>query len=315
MANLFIILACMSVFFTLQAFYWWRASGRASRDAVLAERLGRLNEDDDENDGLLRTASKGDSFFDNIGIGQRIQDLLEQAGQEGDIGPFLVQTAIAFFGAFSAIIVITGTPFFAFLMALLAMLIPYMLLQGKIRTRMARIEEQLPEALEVMAISLRAGHSLDQTIRLTSKELESPIADEFQRVAEEQALGRALDEALVAFSRRLRSCRTVRTFVVSVLVLRQTGGNLIEVLESIIDTMRQQSQYQKKLAAMTAEGRSSSTMLAGLPPVFALLAGLANPDFIGLLVTDPLGRMLGMISVGLWLTGVVWVRKMTNVEV
>ncbi|MCA9559521.1 MAG: type II secretion system F family protein, partial [Myxococcales bacterium] len=166
--------------------------------------------------------------------------------------------------------------------------------------------------LEVMIISLRAGQSLDQTIRLTASELDAPIGDEFHRVSEEVQLGRPLEEALVAMSARLAAARTVRTFVTSVLVLRQTGGNLIEVLEQIIDTMRQQAQYERKLSAMTAEGRSSARMLAGLPPIFVLLAYMADSNYIGTLVNDPVGRVLLTVAIIMYTAGVVWTRRLTN---
>jgi tight adherence protein B len=194
-------------------------------------------------------------------------------------------------------------------------MVPYLLLVRKKRLRVSRIEEQLPEALEVMTISLRAGQSLAQTIRLTATELQAPIGDELRRVAEEQELGRPLDEALVAMSRRLKEARTVRSFVVSVLVLRQTGGNLIEVLESIIDSMRQQAQYERKLKAMTAEGRSSSRMLTLLPPIFVFLAYLADTSYIGKLLSDPIGRVLMTISLVLYVIGIVWVRRLVNPKV
>lgn len=312
--KLFILFASASVFFILQAIYWIVASRRASRQAVLAERLGAAEDLDGAAD-ILKDAGEPDGWLEELSFTQSLRDLLEQAGDEGAVGPFLSRTLMAFLGAFAFFLIVTADLAAALVFGLGAMMLPYLFLLRRKRLRISRIEEQLPEALEVMTISLRAGQSLAQTIGLTAREIQAPLGDELRRVAEEQQLGRPLDEALVAMSRRLREARTVRSFVVSVLVLRQTGGNLIEVLESIIDTMRQQSQYERKLKAMTAEGRSSSRMLAALPPAFVMLAYLADPGYIGNLISDSVGRVLLSLAVILYVVGLIWVRRLVSPKV
>ncbi len=302
--NLVVLLVPLTLFLWLQAVYWFFASRRAARDALLAERLG-TDESFSQTQALLRQEHEG-------AFAQRVADMLEAAGEDPNVTAFLGRLMLFFFVTFGVMLVVTGSPAGAVLFGLCGMVIPYILLMAKRRKRLRRIEEQLPEALEVMTISLRAGQSLDQTIRHTAQELEAPIGEEFRRIAEEQDLGRPLDEALLSMAERLKECRTVRTFVVSVLVLRQTGGNLIEVLESIIDTMRQQFQYERKLDAMTAEGRSSSRMLAALPPAFVGLTSIADSSYIGTLFYDPVGQSMLMISAGLYLAGLFWVRKLVK---
>ena len=306
--EIFILLASVSVFCLLQAAYWVVSHRRSRRESVLAERLGAdINL---EGESLLRSGEQEHGWFGDLSVTRRLSQLLEEAGDDADPSPFLMRVLGFGLGGFVVALLGTQSLVGAVFLGAGVGLVPLFLLKSKRAKRMRRVEEQLPEALEVMTISLRAGQSLEQTIRLTADQLQMPIQEEFRRVAEEQALGRALEEALVRFAQRLKQARPVRTFVVSVLVLRQTGGNLIEVLDSIIDTMRSQSQYERKLSAMTAEGRSSSRMLALLPPAFAGLSYLADPGYIGRLTTDPLGRILLGISVTLWLLGVLWVRRM-----
>ncbi len=302
--NLFVLMGAASVFFTLQAVYWIVVSRKGARTDLLAQRLG-TDDSLSASAGLMRDENEG-------AFAQSIASLLEEAGDDPNVGPFLVRVALFFFLAFTVTLLVTQSLGAALLFGLVGTVLPYMGLLRKKRKRVERIESQLPEALEVMTISLRAGQSLDQTIRLTASELEAPIGDEFHRVAEEVQLGRPLEEALAAMSGRLPAAHTVRTFVTSVMVLRQTGGNLIEVLEQIIDTMRQQMQYERKLKAMTAEGRSSARMLAGLPPVFVSLAYLADSNYIGTLVTDPAGNAMLAASVFLYVTGVIWTNRLTN---
>jgi tight adherence protein B len=303
MIQLIALCSGIALFSVLMAFWLFRSSKRAARDAMLAERLG-TDESMMQANALLRGEQSGS-----------LAKLLEEAGGHTDVGGFLSRlvmfTGVAFLFFLLIFKNLGGALFFSVFLTPLIMWLVLLRQKGK---RLARISEQLPEALEVMTISLRAGQSLEQTIRLTANQLDDPIGSEFQRVAEETELGRPLEQALVNMAERLSEVRTVRSFVVSVLVLRQTGGNLIEVLESIIDTMRAQSQYERKLMAMTAEGRSSSRMLGGLPIVFIGLTYLADPGYIGKLVTDPLGQFLSVIALALYLVGMFWIRRLVNPE-
>ncbi|MFN3200741.1 MAG: type II secretion system F family protein [Bradymonadia bacterium] len=311
--NVLVIMAGLTLFCLLQAGYWLVVWRRGSRRVAIAERLGTLQtEDDGDQSGLLRTGVDDDTFFDQLSFSKGLKESLEQAGEDVSLTAFFSRCMAFMLGGFAFFALVTANVAASFFMGLAFGFVPYLLLMRKRRLRIGRIEEQLPEALEMMTISLRAGHSLAQTIRLTADELQPPLQEEFRRVAEEQALGRGIDEALVAMSKRLQEARTMRTFVVSVMVLRQTGGNLIEVLESIIDTMRQQGQYARKLNAMTAEGRSSARTLALLPPGFATMAYLAGPDYIGNLINDSLGRTMLIIAVALWILGVTWVRRLVK---
>jgi tight adherence protein B len=138
----------------------------------------------------------------------------------------------------------------------------------------------------------------------------SPAGDELRRVAEEHALGRPIEDAFLALSRRLPGCDAVRTLVTSILVLRQTGGNLVEVIERIIETLAAQAQYRMRLRAVTSEGRSSGVMLAALPIVFALLAAGADPAYMHLFVEDSAGQTIALITFALWASGSLWIRRL-----
>ncbi len=304
--NLLVVLIPLVLFLLMQAIFWFVTSKKSAHDAFIAERLG-TDESITQSQALMRQGAQG-------AFAQQIVDMLEAAGEDSDITPFFTRMLVLFFATFAITLVMTSEPAAATLFGVCAAFLPFAGLARKRRVRMRRIEEQLPEALEVMIISLRAGQSLDQTIRLTASELDAPIGEEFRRVSEEQGLGRPIDEALVSMSQRLDTCRTVRAFVVSVMVLHQTGGNLVEVLESIIDSMRQQSQYERKLAAMTAEGRTSARILAAIPPLFAFFSYLANPDYIGGMFTDGAGQAMLFVAMSLYITGVLWTRRLTRAQ-
>ena len=315
MSALILLLASASVFFVLQAAWWMRASRQAAVDSVIAQRL-HIGDAVSQAEELLRDGAQGD-WTDSVPGARALQSLLDEAGAEDGLAAYLVRSGILALLTFALVVGFssaggTGKAGGALILAMAGAVAPWLGVMSQRAKRVARVEEQLPEALEVMAISLRAGHSLEQTLRFSAEELQGPIAEELGRVAEEVRLGRSLDAALVAMSERLRGARSVRTFVVSVLVLRQTGGNLVEVLEGIVDTLRQNSQYGRKLNAMTAEGRSSARMLAALPLVFVSLSYAANPSYVSMLLTDPAGRAILALAVTLYSAGIFWVRSLVK---
>lgn len=307
-----VILGSASVFFLLQAIYWIVVSRRESRDAVLAARLGSVDSVEEGLDDILRRTNADEGFWSSLPFYETLVHRLNEAGETGGVAAFMIRVGVFSLGGFAAAVVLTGDAVFSLVFAVGLAFVPYTMLLKKVRMRILRIEEQLPEALEVMCISLRAGHSLQQTIRLTAGELAAPLGDELRQVAEEAELGRPIDEALLAMADRVRGARSIRTFVVAVLVLRQTGGNLVEVIESIIDTLRQAAAYQQKLQSMTAEGRSSALILALLPPAFAALSFLADPAYARRLYTDSIGQVMVFIAAGFYITGVLWVRRLVS---
>jgi len=308
-----VVLGSAATFFVLQAAYWWIVSRRSVEKALLTQRLGSADVVEGEAEALLRKgADPNAGFFESLPVYAAIAQRLAQAGDTAGVPAFFARCGVFALGGFAAIIALTFDVGLALAAALVLGFLPWVGLVGRVKKRLMRIEEQLPEALEVMAISLRAGQSLAQTIRVTSSEIQAPLGEEFRRVAEEVELGRPIDESLLAMTQRVEGARSVRQFVVAVLVLRQTGGNLIEVLETIIDTMRQQSAYERKLLAMTAEGRSSATILALLPPAFTLLIFIGDRKYLMQLSDSAMGHTILIVAAIMYLLGVIWVRRLVN---
>jgi tight adherence protein B len=303
--TLLVILASLSVFFTLQALYWIAKSRRDKRSAMLDQRLGAHEDEDSGYEDLVRDEIEGDWAL-------RLSQLIRAAGEDGDVSAFFQKAMIYACITFLAGLLLSKSPVIGLLFALAGGYLPYAQLKGKRDQRIDQIEQQLPEALEMMIISLRAGQSLEQTVALNARELPAPIGEEFAQISEEVRLGISMDEAMKSMSSRLPNARTVRGFVVSVLVLRQTGGNLIEVLESIIDTMRLQARYEHKLKSMTAESRSNARTLGALPPVFVVISMLVNPGYVTQVGGSPLGRLMIMIGLALYLLGFIWINRLVN---
>jgi tight adherence protein B len=191
---------------------------------------------------------------------------------------------------------------------------PLLFLSLRAERRRARFEEQLPGTLQLLAGALQAGHSLQQAVATAAEEAGDPIAAELQRVLTEVRLGRPLEEALAAMAGRVRSLDFDWT-VMAVNLQRQVGGNLAEVLGTVCQTIRERATLKRQVRALSAEGRLSCAILTVLPVLMfgALLA--FNPVFLAPLYTTTTGLlMLGAAAV-LMGAGVVWMRKLTRIEV
>jgi tight adherence protein B len=304
---LFIFIASLSVFFILQALYWLAKYRKDKKNEILFQRLGANENEIDVDDGLFREEIEGTGR-------QALVRLLKAAGEEGSLNDLFQKVLLYATGGFLIGLAVFKAMWTAVFLALFGPLFLYMRLVSKKEKRTIKIEQQLPEALEMMIISLRAGQSLEQAFALNARELPSPIGDEFQHISEEVRLGLAMEEALKSMTLRIDQAKTVKTFVVSVLVLRQTGGNLIEVLESLIETMRQQSQYEHKLKSMTAESRSNARTLGALPPVFLAITLSTSPDYMSQITSHPTGVFMLILSASLYILGFLWVRRLVRVR-
>lgn len=182
------------------------------------------------------------------------------------------------------------------------------------RKRMAKLERQLPEALELMSRALKAGHAFSVGLKLVADETADPVGVEFRRVFEEVAMGVSLPQALQNMTDRL-NCMDLKFFVTSVLVQRETGGNLAEIIDSLATLIRKRFELQMKVKALSAEGRFSAIVLFILPLFVGGALFKLNPEYIGLLFTDPFGRNLATAASFLMITGAAVMKRMVAIRV
>jgi|CXWL01.1.fsa_nt_gi tight adherence protein B len=180
--------------------------------------------------------------------------------------------------------------------------------------RMAMFERQLPEALELVSRALRAGHAFSVGLKIVGDEAADPIGQEFRRVFDEVSMGVALPQALQNMTERVDSV-DVRFFITSVMVQRETGGNLAEIIDSLAGLIRQRFELQLKVSALSAEGRFSAIILLGLPVVVGLLLYSMNPDYMGLLFSDPIGHSITTAGSILMVLGAIVMKRMVAIKV
>jgi tight adherence protein B len=180
--------------------------------------------------------------------------------------------------------------------------------------RLARIDQQLPDALDLMARALQAGHALSGALLIAAKESKQPIASELQTVFDEVNFGISVQVALPHLAERIAS-DNVRYFVVAALIQSETGGNLAEILKSTAFLIRERQKISGMVRVLSAEGRLSALILSALPFAIAGLLSWVNPGFMSKLWTDPLGLKLLYGSLFLALVGIVWMRRLVSVRV
>lgn len=191
---------------------------------------------------------------------------------------------------------------------------PVFYLRSKRAKRIARIEEQLPDVVDVIIRALRAGHPFVEAVRLVSTEMTSPVKEEFNTTFNEINYGGDVRAALVGLLQRVPSI-LIMALITAVLVQRETGGNLAEVLEKIASVIRGRFRFQRKVRTLSAEGRISAWVLTMTPFVLFVLITLVNPDYMPMLTNSPRGGNLIAIAAVLIVIGVFWIKRILNVKV
>jgi tight adherence protein B len=192
--------------------------------------------------------------------------------------------------------------------------LPWIWLYMKRAGRLKKFAGQLPDAMELIARALRAGHSLAAGLHVVAEEMPDPIAKEFRQVYEEQNLGISLEEALDHLCHRVPNL-DLRFFVTSVNIQRQTGGDLAEILDRIGHVIRERFKILGQVKALTAEGRLSGIVLIAMPIGLFLMMLYMKPDYINLLWTDPTGIKMSVGAIVLMLVGAIAIKKIVDIKV
>ncbi len=192
--------------------------------------------------------------------------------------------------------------------------IPFAYLNFKRNRRMRTFEEQFPEALDLIARALKAGHAFVTGLKMVADEMSDPVGPEFRKTFDEQNFGLPLKDALENLTARVPSL-DVRFFATAVLIQRETGGNLSEILENLAHVVRERFKILRQVRVYTAHGRMTGYVLLALPTVLCIALVFINPDHMNLLFRERLGQMLLMLSITLQFIGYVWIRQVIKIEV
>lgn len=244
----------------------------------------------------------------------RLQRVLDQADVPWSASRLLVNLAGASILVLLAMLFLQMHPITAVASAVVVAGFPLLWLIRKRKKRIKKLVEQLPDVFELMGQALRAGHSLASAIQLVSQQMPDPIGGEFARVFQEQNLGIKVEEALLNMAQRVDQM-DVRFFVTAVLIQRQTGGDLAEVLEKIGKVIRERVQLLGTVQALTAEGRLSGWVLLALPVAVFFVMMVVNRDYGRMLIDTPTGRLMLGTAIAMDLMGMAMIKKIVNIKV
>jgi tight adherence protein B len=302
----------IAVFFILLALFWLVRSLLRQREEQFRRRLGVQEPDNEPNIRIRKKSGSGIRLSRAPSMLHRLRLTLNQGGIAMSSGRFLGLSLLAVLTVLLLATLATSSLLSGLVLAALAIFCIYALVMRRCQQRLRQVRAQLPVALEVMTFSLRAGHSLEEAIRMAAEEVEPPLSVELLRCHEEYALGRPIEVALRALRARFSAVRPLHAFVEAVVVLKRTGGNIIEVMETIVDNLRSQTAYEAKHRALTSEGRMSGLFLMALPLVTLAIQALSAPDQLELMVQGANGRFILLIAALLWVVGVVWIRRLVR---
>jgi len=192
--------------------------------------------------------------------------------------------------------------------------IPFLVLRLLEHKTLLRFDEQLPEALDLLARAVRSGHALTSGMEMVAGEMEDPIRSEFAATVDEINLGLSMKEALDNLAARVPS-RDLRFFAIAVLIQKETGGNIAEVFDNISRLIRERHQFARQVQALTAEGRLSGWILSLLPIAMFAYIYVVNYDYISLLWREKLGLMMLLVAAILQVIGVLVLRRIVKVEI
>ncbi|HEX6505526.1 MAG TPA: type II secretion system F family protein [Terriglobales bacterium] len=243
-----------------------------------------------------------------------LQKLLSQADIKMRAGNFLLVCASAGFLFAVVILIWTQNPLFAWLAFFLGFVLPYGYAAHRRTKRFDKFEEMFPQAIDTLARAVRAGHAFTTALELIANEVTDPIAGEFRKMFEEQKFGLPVRDALVNFTERVPLV-DVKFFVTAVMLQRETGGNLAEILDNLSYVIRERFKIMRQVRVFTAQGRLTMMLLMGMPPLIVVAMQTMNPSFIRPLFTEPLGHILVVIGVTLQTIGYFVIRRVITIQV
>jgi tight adherence protein B len=222
----------------------------------------------------------------------------------------VVSSLICAFGAVSVFrLTLAGIPG-----ALVGAALPFFLLMRRRTLRMRRFEEQFPEALDLLSRAIRAGHAFTTAVGMVADEAPDPIGPEFKKTFDEQNFGLPLKEALGNLAQRVPLI-DVHFFVTAVLIQRETGGNLSEILDNLSHVVRERFKILRQVRVYTAHGRLTGYVLMALPAALAVALFFINPAHMELLLNERMGQMMLLGAIVMQTIGYFWIRQVVKIEV
>jgi tight adherence protein B len=246
------------------------------------------------------------------GLSAPLERLVTRSGLKITVGTLVIASLLAAFVGYLVVKWLTYSTYLGMAVAPLAGAVPLLLVRRACSKRLAKFEEQFPDAIDLIARALRAGHAFPTGLLMVADEAPAPIGPEFKLVYDRQNFGMPLNDALKGLAERV-PILDARFFATAVLTQRETGGNLSEVLDNLATVIRDRFKVKRQVRVLTAHGRITGWILSALPVGLAVLISFVSPDHMQTMITDPLGIRMLAIAGTMQVVGTVIIRKLVNV--
>lgn len=316
----FVFLACLFITYALYLLSSRGSDARRTRlDERLAEAIRSSEHSADTDVRLLREELLSEIPWMNrtllkLGITSRIKRMIDQADSQITVMRLVLFSATAGVLAFLAVSMVSTSYLLMGLFGVIAAVVPFAHISMKRKKRLNKFLQLLPDALDLMSRGLSAGHAFTESLHMVGTEMPEPIATEFRKTYEEQNLGLSLKLALENLVQRM-PLLDLRMCVTAVLIQRETGGNLSELLEKVAHTIRERFRIMEDLKTLTLSSRWSAWLLCGLPIFLAIYVSVMNPGYMDVLWRDPRGHKLLAAAAIMQVLGMIMVQKILKIKI
>ena len=316
-ALLVFIVVTLAVFAGVSLYDQRKAQARVLRDRLSATQKPAEQATPDLallRDEVLSRIPAFDTILRRSDRVSQLQKILAQGSVDVRAGNFLILCGLSALALAAIAFFAGGNLLFGWAGALLGFFLPYAYASHMRTKRFARFEEKFPEAIDTLARAVRAGHAFTTALEMIANEVSEPVAGEFRQLYEEQKFGLPVRDALLNLADRVPLV-DVKFFVTAVMLQRETGGNLAEILDNLSYVIRERFKILRQVRVHTAQGRLTMVLLMALPPTIVVLMLFLNPGFIRPLFTDPIGHALIVGGITLQTMGYFVIRRIIRIQV
>lgn len=318
MALLVLVIVALTTFAVAWLFDRRNSRARIIKDRLSAERKAPERAPEEElallRDEQLSQIPALDTFLRRSTRISNLQKMLAQADMSLRVSNFLGISALTGVAATIIAYVLSKRVEVAWIALLVGFVLPYSYASIRRNKRFEKFEELFPEAIDTLARAVRAGHAFTTALEMITAEVSEPVAGEFRQLYEEQKFGMPVRDALLNLTDRMPLV-DVKFFVTAVMLQRETGGNLAEILDNLSYVIRERFKIQRQVRVYTAQGRLTMALLMGMPPIIVTMMLLLNPSFIRPLFSDPIGHFLLVAGITLQTIGYFVIRKIIRIQV
>ncbi len=278
-----------------------------------------VSSEEGADEGILKATHEGmlpalDRMFGGTARGSALSRWLDQSGLKTTLSTALAASVAFAVGMAFLMNMLIAHPFAMMLGAGLGAAMPWWYISFKRTRRLRKFEEDFPDGLDLIARALKAGHAFATGLKMVADEMDEPVGPEFRKTFDEQNFGLPMKDALQNLTERIPSL-DVRFFSTAVLIQRETGGNLAEILENLGHVVRERFKILRQVRVHTAHGRFTGWVLLALPVVLCIALSFINPEHMNLLFRERIGQFLLMVALVLQVVGYLWIRHVIKIEV